>query len=103
VGLVYLPKVGFNQLPWRPLMIDQTGRDDLFLSSVAAWRNHQGMERLKTVQRGIEYDINLSGWWIERGSTAHSLANLLGFELYDPRIGPTIKSPRPERNIWNQT
>jgi hypothetical protein len=55
------------------------------------------------VERGIEYDANLQGWWIERGSTAHSLANLLGFVLYDPRIGPTIRTPRPERNIWNQS
>lgn len=84
-------------------MMDQTGRDQLFLSSLAAWRDTQALERLRTVQRGIEYDINLSGWWIERGSTAHSLANLLGFELYDPRVGPTTKTPRPERNIWNQT
>jgi len=84
-------------------MIDQTGRDQLFLSYVSAWRNHPGMERLKTLSRGIEYDINLSGYWIERNSTAHSLANLLGFELYDPRVGPTIKTPRPERNIWNQS
>ncbi len=82
-------------------MIDQTGRDGLFLSSVAAWRDHRAMERLKTVERGLEYDANLQGWWIERGSTAHSLANLLGFTLYDPRVGPTIKNPRPERNIWN--
>lgn len=78
-------------------------KDRLFLSHLAAWKNTQALERLKTVQRGIEYDVNLSGWWIERGSTAHSLANLLGFTLYDPRIGPTPKNPRPERNIWNQT
>lgn len=84
-------------------MIDQTGRDQLFLSHLQAWRDTSALERLKTVERGIEYDINLSGWWIERGSTAHSLANLLGFSLYDPRVGPTIKNPRPERNIWNQT
>ena len=83
-------------------MIDQTGRDDLFLSAVRAWSNTAGLDRLKTLNRGIEYDINLQGYWIQRGSTAHSLANLLGFELYDPRVGPTIRNPRPERNIWNQ-
>lgn len=84
-------------------MIDQTGRDQLFLSYLAAWRNHQALEKLKTLKTGIEYDINLSGYWIERDSPAHTLANLLGFTLYDPRVGPTIKSPRPERNIWNQS
>jgi hypothetical protein len=84
-------------------MIDQTGRDQLFLSHLQAWRDTRALERLKTLNRGIEYDINLSGWWIERNSTAHSLANLLGFVLYDPKIGPTVKTPRPERNIWNQT
>jgi len=84
-------------------MIDQTGRDSLFLSHLVAWRNTAGLDRLKTLTRGIEYDANLSGYWIERNSTAHSLANLLGFILYDPRVGPTPKNPRPERNIWNQT
>ena len=83
-------------------MIDQTGRDQLFLSSLRAWQNTAGVDRLKTLTRGIEYDASLQGYWIERGSTAHSLANLLGFVLYDPKIGPTIKNPRPQRDIWNQ-
>lgn len=84
-------------------MIDQTGRDQLFLSTVQAWRNPDGLHRLRTLSRGIEYDASLEGHWIERGSTAHSLACILGFTLYDPKIGPTVKTPRPERNIWNQT
>ena len=77
--------------------------DSLFLSRLDAWRDFRALERLRSLTSGVEYDINLSGWWIERNSTAHSLANLLGLKLFDPRVGPTIKTPRPERNIWNQT
>ena len=59
--------------------------DSLFLGRLDAWRNTKAMERLKTIEVGIDYDHNLSGWWIRRGSTAHSLANILGFKLYDPK------------------
>jgi len=86
VEQVYLPRVGLKQSPWKLLMFEQAGRDGLFLSRLDAWRDHRAMERLRTVQRGIEYDANLNGWWIERGSTAHSLANILGFKLYDPNV-----------------
>lgn len=58
--------------------------DKLFLSRIEAWRNHCAIDRLYTVNTGIEYDHNLSGWWIKRNSTAHMLANILGFKLYDP-------------------
>lgn len=83
-------------------MIDSTGRDQLFLSALRCWQNTAGLDRLRTLTRGIEYDVSLQGYWIERNSTAHSLANLLGFSLYDPKIGPTLREPRPERTIWNQ-
>ena len=65
--------------------------DSLFLGRLDAWRDHRAMERLKTIEAGIEYDHNLSGWWIQRGSTAHMLANILGFKLYDPNKNNLVK------------
>lgn len=76
-------------------MIDNTGRDELFLSGLRCSMNPEAFARLRTVQRGIDYDASLQGYWIRRGSTAHSLANLLGIPLYDPRVGP-----RSQQNPW---
>ena len=56
----------------------------LFLSRIEAWRDIRAIDRLRTIEAGIEYDHNRSGWWIQRNSTAHMLANILGFTLYDP-------------------
>ena len=55
----------------------------VFISRIQLWQNTAGAERLRTINSGIEYDINLNGYWIKRRSTAHSLALLLGFEPYD--------------------
>lgn len=60
---------------------------DIFLSRLAVWQNRQAWPRMETISTNIEYDPNLSGWWIKRGSTAHSLAALLGFDLWDPQSG----------------
>lgn len=84
VAREYLEVVGFETLYWKVWPMSPRN-DSLFLSRIDAWRDHRALNRLKTLNSGVEYDINLSGWWIRRGSTAHSLANLLGFKLYDPR------------------
>ena len=88
--LEYLEVVGFETYSWKALM-RQISDDRVFLSRVEAWRDFRGMERLKTIEAGIEYDHNLSGWWIKRNSTAHSLANILGFKLYDPNKNNLVK------------
>lgn len=61
-------------------------KDQVFISRINLWRNPQGAERLKTITKNIEYDVNQEGYWIRRGSTAHSLALLLGFEPYDIEV-----------------
>jgi len=58
-------------------------KDAVFISRIQLWQNTAGAERLRTVTSGIEFDQNLNGCWVRRGSTAHSLALLLGFEPYD--------------------
>lgn len=68
----------------------------LFLSTMAITEDPQAWDKLQTVERGIEYDVNLSGWWIERGSRAHSLANILGLRLQDPSNSWT-KQPNPNK------
>lgn len=88
--LEYLEVVGFETLSWKALMRDISD-DRLFLGRVEAWRDFRGMERLRTIEAGLEYDHNLSGWWIKRNSTAHSLANILGFTLYDPNKNNLVK------------
>ena len=85
VVLEYLEVVGYETLSWRVLM-RQISDDRVFLSRVEAWRDIRAIDRLRTIEAGIEYDHNLSGWWIQRNSTAHSLANILGFKLYDPAV-----------------
>ena len=72
-------------------------RQGLFLSRIAATEDPRAFERLQTINCGIDYDVNLSGWWIERGSTAHSLANILGLRLHDPNTSWT-KKPNPNLN-----
>lgn len=58
-------------------------KDCVFIGRIQLWQNRSGAERLRTITEGIEYDANLSGYWLRRRSTAHSLALLLGFEPYD--------------------
>lgn len=58
-------------------------KDSVFISRIQLWQNTAGADRLRTMTAGIEYDVNLNGYWIRRKSTAHSLALLLGFEPYD--------------------
>lgn len=58
-------------------------KDSVFISRIQLGQNTAGADRLRTVTSGIEYDVNLNGYWIKRKSTAHSLALLLGFEPYD--------------------
>lgn len=65
-------------------------KDCVFIGRIQLWQNMAGAERLKTVTEGIEFDLNLNGYWIRRRSTAHSLALLLGFEPYD------IEQPMPD-------
>ena len=90
VVLEYLEVVGFETLSWRVLM-RQISDDRVFLSRIEAWRDIRAIDRLRTIEAGIEYDHNLSGWWIKRNSTAHSLANILGFKLYDPNKNNLVK------------
>jgi len=72
-------------------------KDEVFLAQIDIDGNPLAYHRLCTVQRGLRYDMNLYGMWIEKNSTAHSLATILGLRLYDPTTGPTIKQPRPRR------
>jgi hypothetical protein len=76
---------------------DNTSNDEVFLSQTDIDANPQAYHRLCTVQRGLRYDMNLYGMWIEKSSTAYSLARLLGLHLYDPSRGPNIKYPRPDK------
>jgi hypothetical protein len=71
--------------------------DEVFLSQIDMDAQPQATARLYTIQRGMRYDMNLYGIWIEKNSTAYSLARILGLKLYDPSQGPKIKTPRPPR------
>ena len=71
--------------------------NEVFLSQTDIDSNPSAYHRLCTIQRGMRYDMNVYGLWIEKSSTAHSLANILGFKLYDPSIGPKIKDPKPNK------
>jgi hypothetical protein len=72
--------------------------DDLFISRLQLWHNHQAAERLKTIKVGIDYDQNLNGVWVKRGSTAHNLAVILGFAPWDPKQ-VDMTAPRKERTL----
>ena len=45
--------------------------------------NPQAIERLRVVTENIEWLPDDKGIWIRKGSTAHSLACVLGLEPYD--------------------
>ena len=70
--------------------------NDVFLSQANIDSNPVAYRRLCTIQRGMRYDMNLYGFWIERNSTAHSLANILGFKLEDPSKS-WIHQPNPNK------
>jgi hypothetical protein len=70
--------------------------DEVFLSQVDIDSNPTAYRRLCTIQRGMRYDMNLYGLWIEKNSTAHSLANILGLRLQDPSTSWTRK-PNPNK------
>lgn len=71
-----------------------TSKDEVFLAQIYIDANPRAYERLCTIRRGMRYDMNLYGLWIEKSSTAYSLANILGLRLYDPTTGPEIRQPR---------
>lgn len=58
-------------------------RDYVFVSRIQMLQNPYAVERLKTITRNIHRDENSQGMWIKRNSTAHSLAALLGIQVYD--------------------
>ena len=62
---------------------DLDRKNSVFISRIQLCQNTAGADRLRTITSGVEFDPNLNGCWIRRGSTAHSLALLLGFEPYD--------------------
>ena len=55
----------------------------MFIDNIQCWRNTQGLKRLQTMKSGFEYDINLSGYWVKKKSTAYTLAVILGFTPHD--------------------
>jgi len=58
-------------------------KDKVFISRIQLQTNPKAIERLRTVTENIEWLDDGKGAWIRRGSTAHSLATLLGLEPYD--------------------
>ena len=68
--------------------------EEVFLTQTEMDSNPQATLRLQTIQKGMRYDMNLYGFWIQRNSTAHSLANILGFRLEDPSKS-WIHQPNP--------
>lgn len=64
-------------------MNSNTLNDEVFLGQIEMDRNPEAYRRLTTVQNHMRYDMNLYGMWIKRGSTAHNLAIILGFQLQD--------------------
>jgi len=74
--------------------------EEVFLAQTEIDGNPQAARRLQTIQKGMRYDMNLYGFWIKRNSTAHSLANILGFHLHDPNTSWTKKSnPRLNKTV----
>ena len=55
----------------------------VFLSRIQLQSNPQARARLQTVTENIVWDELRNGAWVKRGSTAHSLAVVLGLEPYD--------------------
>jgi hypothetical protein len=55
----------------------------VFLSSIQMRANPKAIERLRTVTDNIEWLADGRGAWIRKGSTAHSLACVLGLDPYD--------------------
>jgi hypothetical protein len=55
----------------------------VFVSSIQIRANPKAIERLRTVTEHIEWLEDDKGAWIRKGSTAHSLAMVLGLEPYD--------------------
>ena len=58
----------------------------VFLSRMTIAANPKAVERLKTVTENIVWDDLRQGAWIKKGSTAHSLAVVLGLEPYDIKL-----------------
>lgn len=58
----------------------------VFLSRLTIAANPNAVDRLKTVKENIIWDESRKGAWIKRGSTAHSLAIVLGLEPYDIKL-----------------
>ena len=58
-------------------------KDKVFISRIQLQTNPQAIERLRTVTENIEWLDDDKGIWIRKGSTAHSLACVLGLEPYD--------------------
>lgn len=63
-------------------------KSSVFLSRIQLKQNPDGCQRLKAITANIEWDNNNGGCWIKSGSTAHSLAVILGFEPYDNKPIP---------------
>ena len=57
-------------------------RDWVFVSRIQLVKNPSAAERLKTVKT-CEWDAKSQGVYLPRNSTAHSLAVLLGLQIYD--------------------
>ena len=70
--------------------------NEVFLAQTEMDANPKATVRLQTIQKGMRYDMNLYGLWIEKNSTAHSLANILGLRLQDPSNSWT-KQPNPNK------
>jgi hypothetical protein len=56
----------------------QQNPDYVFVPYYDIINNQQGFERLKLMKRHVFYDQYMESIWIRRGSTAHSLAIILG-------------------------
>lgn len=55
--------------------------DSVFISRMQVHKNtSENLQRI--VDLGAEYEPNMQGYWIKRGSPAHSMAILLGYEFY---------------------
>lgn len=72
-------------------------RDCVFVSELQLRRYPNAKERLQTLPTCIEFASTGRGIWIKRGSTAHSLAVLLGIEPYDYNLEESGKWDRNGR------
>jgi hypothetical protein len=69
----------------------------VFLSRINAGEQ---IKFLTSINTGIEYDFDQMGWWILRGSPAHSMAHVLGLKLYDHSNGrPQLKIPQRSKIV----